>query len=320
MSKIIKKTPLPITGLMLGLVALGNLLQSHSESLRSILGAIAGLIFLLVISKVILYREDVRKDMENPVIASVFPTFSMATILFATYLKPMSNLLANVFWFGGLILHILLMISFTRKFILNGNYSIKKVFPSWFIPYVGIAVASVSSGAVGMQGLGRIIFWFALVSFVVLLPIILKRVFMVKEIPAPAQACIGILAAPASLSLVGYMNAFEEKNLFLVYGLLLVAQVLYWTAILYLPMIFKGNFFPSFSGFTFPLVISGLALKLSNGFLSQAGKGLDFLPTLVKLEEGIALLVTLYVLIRYTAFLFAKAGEEKPVRRAISEN
>lgn len=304
MNNLLKKLPLPITGLMLGFAALGNLIQSHSEGLRSLFGLISVIIFVLVILKLILFQKEVKKALENPVVASVFPTLSMSMMLLATYIKPFSCGITYFFWFAGLILHIALMIWFTQKFVLNNNYNIKKVYPSWFIPYVGIATASVTSGTIGMQAIGKITFWFALIAFVVLLPIILKRIFVVKEIPEPAIPTISILAAPASLCLAGYMNSFETKSTVLVYVLLIVAQVLYWGVLLFLPKILKLQFYPSFSGLTFPLVISGLALKLTNGFLTKSGNPISLLPILVTVEEIIAVVACVYVLIRYLGFLF----------------
>lgn len=305
MKDILKKLPLPITGLMLGFAALGNLIQSYSQVLRIIFGLISSIIFILVLLKIILFPKGVKEALENPVIASVFPTFSMTMMLLATYIKPYSGGLANLFWFTGVVLHIFLMVWFANKFIIN-NYNIKKVFPSWFIPYVGIAVASVSSPAVGMQSIGRIAFWFALITFIPLLIIVLKRVFVVKVIPEPAIPALAILAAPASLCLAGYMNSFETKSIALVYALLIVAQVLYWGIILYLPRALKLPFYPSYSGFTFPLVISGLALKLTNGFLTKSGNPISFLPTFVTIEEIIAVIACIYVLIRFIGFLFAR--------------
>lgn len=306
MKNLLKKLPLPVTGLMLGFAALGNLIQSYSQGIRNVFGLISFTILILILLKIIIFPKGVKEALENPLVASVFPTTSMTIMLFATYIKPFSGSLANLFWFIGLILHIMLMAWFTQKFVLKKNYNIKKVFPSWFIPYVGIAVASVSAPAVGMQAIGRIIFWFALASFIILLPLVLKRVFIVKEIPEPALACMGILAAPASLCLAGYLNSFQLKNTAMVYSLLIVAQILYWGVILYLPKMLKLKFYPSFSGFTFPLVISGLGLKLSNGFLSKSGSPIAFLPILVNIEEILAILACLFVLIKYLGFLFIK--------------
>jgi hypothetical protein len=173
--------------------------------------------------------------------------------------------------------------------------------------------ANRATVAVGMQALGRIIFWFALVSLAVLLPVILKRIFVVKGIPEPAIPTITILAAPTSLCLAGYLNSFETKSTVLVYILLIAAQVLYWGVILYMPRMLKLPFYPSYSGFTFPLVISGIALKLTNGFLTKSGNPISFLPALVTIEEIIAAAACIYVLIRYFGFLIA--AEKAPVNK-----
>ena len=136
--------------------------------------------------------------------------------------------------------------------------------------------------------------------------IVLKRVILVKEMAEATIPTIAILAAPASLCLAGYMNSFETKSIALVYILLIISQVLYWAVILYMPKILKLQFYPSYSGFSFPLIISGLALKLTNGFLTKLGNPISFLPTLVTIEEIIAVIACVYILIRYHGFLFAK--------------
>ena len=63
------------------------------------------------------------------------------------------------------------------------------------------------------------------------------------------------------------------------------------------------EFYPSYSAFTFPLVISALALKLSNGFLINQGIDLPVVGMLVNVEECLAVLIVLYVLIRYMGYL-----------------
>lgn len=307
MVKVIKKLPLPITGLMLGLAALGNLVQSYSNGLRNVLGIISGIILIMVLVKIAMFPKGVKEALENPVVASVFPTLSMTIMLLAAYLKPLMGPSAVGVWYIGIVLHALLILWFSKKFVLNFN--IKKVFPSWFIVYVGIAVGSVTAPAFEAQALGKILFWFALLSYLILLPIVLKRIFVVKEIPQPALPTIAIMAAPASLCLAGYMNSFAEKNMGMVMFLLVVSQITYLGVIAYLPKLLKLNFMPSFSGFTFPTVISGIGLKLTNGFLVKSGNVIAPLKTLVNVEEIIALILVLYVLVKYIGFLLA---EEKP--------
>ena len=309
MNKIVNKLPIPIVGLMLALGATGNLVLSYGDIYRNIFGYISGIILLLVLIKIILYTKEVVNSLENPVVASVFPTLSMGIMILSTYLKPYNSSLAYFMWIFGLILHCILICYFTIKHVVKFN--IKKVFPSWFIVYVGIVVGSVTGPTFGMEGIGKILFWFGLISYFVLLFIVSIRVFKVKEIPEAALPTLVIYSAPGSLCLAGYMNSFQDKNLALVYLLLCLSQLIYLFVLIKLPSLLKLKFYPSYSAFTFPLVITGISLKLTNGFLANIGKPISFLKYLIKFEEFIAVAIVLYVLIRYIGFLFGKTENKK---------
>ncbi|WP_312906565.1 TDT family transporter [Tissierella praeacuta] len=309
MKEIIKRLPIPIVGLMLALAATGNLVLSYGEKYRNIFGIFSAIILILVLMKIIMFPKGVSESLDNPVVASVFPTLSMGIMLLSTYLKPFASSLAFGMWIIGLVLHIVLIIYFTKKYIFNFN--IKKVFPSWFIVYVGIVVSSVTAPAFNRANIGQVLFWFGFISYFLLLPIVFKRVFQIKEIPEPALPTIAIFAAPVALCLAGYINSFQEKNMFIVYLLLTLSQLSYLFVLLQLPRLLKLKFYPSYSAFTFPLVISGISVKLTNGFLVNAEKPITMLKYLVKFEELIGIIIVLYVLIRYISFLFTKTETAK---------
>lgn len=309
MKEIIKRLPIPIVGLMLALAATGNLVLSYGEKYRNIFGIFSAIILILVLMKIIMFPKGVSESLDNPVVASVFPTLSMGIMLLSTYLKPFASSLAFGMWIIGLVLHIVLIIYFTKKYIFNFN--IKKVFPSWFIVYVGIVVGSVTAPAFNKANIGQVLFWFGFISYFLLLPIVFKRVFQIKEISEPALPTIAIFAAPVALCLAGYINSFQEKNMFIVYLLLTLSQLSYLFVLLQLPRLLKLKFYPSYSAFTFPLVISGISVKLTNGFLVNAEKPITMLKYLVKFEELIGIIIVLYVLIRYISFLFTKTETAK---------
>lgn len=299
----IKKIPVPIAGLVLGLAALGNLIQTYSEGVRLALGAISGLLFILLTLKIITNFEGFKTDLENPVVAAVFATYSMAIMLLSTYLKPFIGESAKFIWLFGVVLHIAIILFFTVRFALKKN--IKMVTAAWFIPYVGIAVASITAPAFKMLSLGQGAFWFGLVCYVILLPIVLYRIHAIGEIPAPAIPTSAIVTAPGSLLLAGYMNSFaENKNMAIVYGLLVVSQVLFLYVLANLPKLINRPFIPSFSSFTFPFAITGIALKLTNGFLTKSNQAIPVLKYLVKFEELLAFVLIIYVLVKYLAFIF----------------
>jgi len=303
-----------MAGLILGLAALGNLLQSYGEALRNAFGIISGLLLILYIAKVIAYPSQVKEELTNPVVASVFPTLSMAIMVLSTYLKPLSASLAFGVWVVGIVLHAVLILWFTRQFVLNFN--IKKVFPSWFIVFVGIAVGSVTSGAHGMESIGQVAFWFGFITYLILLCVVLYRVLKVKEMPEPTLPTLTILAAPGSLCLAGYMNAFPEKSLGMVYLLMAFSLVFYVVALVLLPKLLQLKFYPSYSAFTFPLVISGMGIKLANGFLVKANMAVPILKYVVNFEEIVAAVLTLYVLVRYLGFLLPATGSKSAEQRA----
>ena len=287
---------MPIVGIMLAFAALGNLVQSYGEVYRNIMGSISIILFIVATAKFACDFQGLKKELDNPIAASVFPTYSMGIMLLATYVKPYNGSVAYGVWIVGILIHIVLIIIFSRKFI--KNFNIKQVFPSWFIVYVGIAVAAVTGKAFN-QTVGQYAFWFAVISYLILIFVVGKRVFVVKEIPEPALPTLIIFSAPGSLCLAGYLNAFDQKNFFMFLLLLVLSQGFCIFALSKLVGLLKLKFYPSYSGFTFPLVISALALKLSNGFLMNQGITIPILPVLVKVEELIAVIIVFYVLIRY---------------------
>ncbi len=294
---MIKKIPLPIAGLMLALAATGNLIQTYSQELRLVFGALSAIIGILLIIKITMYPKTLLEDLKNPIMASVAPTFSMACMLLSVYIKPYLSSVGSVVWYIGLILHCLLIILFTLRFILK--FDIKKVFPSYFIVYVGLAVVSITAPAFGMQMFGQIVFWFSFICYLILLAIISYRVIKIKGIPEPAQPLNIIFAAPASLCLAGYLSSFDTKSMMIVYFLAALSMLMYLLALIQLPKLLKLKFYPSFSALTFPMVISAIAIKMTDGFFTKLGNPQMFLKYIVIIQTFIAVILVLYVLIKY---------------------
>lgn len=298
---MIKRIPIAIAGVMLAMAATGNLIQTYSPELRLVFGSISAIIGISLIIKFIMYSKTLAEDLQNPVSASVAPTFSMAIMLLAVYVKPFTANIGLILWFIGLILHCALILVFTFRFILK--FDIKKVFPSYFIVYVGIVVASITAPAFNMITLGQATFWFGFVTYLILLAIISYRVIKVKEIPEPAQPLIIIFAAPASLCLAGYLSSFDSKSMLIVGFLAILSITMYIFALTQFPKLLKSKFYPSYSAFTFPMVISAIAMKMTDGFLTKTGNGIAFLKYLVMLQTVIAVVIVLYVLVRYILML-----------------
>lgn len=301
MISFLKKLPLPVSGLMLGLASLGNLLGSFSPEARFFCGSISGTILFFLMLKIIRFPETIKENFQSPVTAGVMQTIPMTIILLAGYLKPSFPRFSFVMWILGLLISGVLIVLFTKKHVFN--FSINKVFPTYFVLYVGIVTGSVTAPVFGQIIIGQVIFWFGLLVYLPLIPIVLYRVIKIKSVPEPAVNTILIFAAPASLLLAGYLSAFSDKSMLMVALLMSIAILMTGFAVFQMPRLLKLKFYPSISSYTFPFVISALALKMSNAFLIQSGIDIKALSVFVTIQLIWAMMMVFYTFIRYVKYM-----------------
>lgn len=304
MKDVIKKVPIPLSGVMLGLAALGNLLQSYSENVRYACGILAACLLILLILKLILFPQMIKEDMKNPIMASVAATFPMALMLLSTYVKPFIGQAAFFIWIFAIALHIVLIIYFTIKFVLK--LQMPKVFASYFIVYVGIAVAAVTAPAYAQLGIGTAAFWFGFVTLLILLVLVTVRYVQFKEVPEPAKPLICIYAAPMSLCIAGYVQSVTPKSRTFLLVMLAVATLLYIFALVKAIGYLRLKFYPSYAAFTFPFVISAIATKQTMACCANMGAPIPALKYIVLIETVIATIFVLYTLVRFLGFIFRK--------------
>lgn len=309
MKEIIKRVPLPLCGVMLGLAALGNLLQSYSETVRYICGIAAAVLLALVLLKLFLFPAKFREDMGSPIMASVAGTFPMALMLLSVYAKPWLGGASQVIWFLAILLHIALIVYFTVKFIVK--LSLSKVFASYFIVYVGIAVAAITAPAYGKPGIGSAALWFGFACALALLVLVTLRYVKRPDDPNPAKPLICIYAAPLSLCLVGYIQSAAVKSfgfMITIYG---AACILYVFSLVKAIGCLKLPFYPSYASFTFPFVISAIASKQIMVCLTNMGRAIPALKYVVLAQTVIAAAAVLYALLRFIANIMVRPAPAK---------
>jgi exfoliative toxin A/B len=300
----IKRVPLPMSALALGLAALGNLLAPYSPLVRLACGALAALLVVLIVARIVLDPHGVWNDLSNPAMLAVAPAFPMALMVLATYLKPFAATAAQWLWFAALALQLAVVVLFVRRHVFS--FSLEKVMPTWFLVFVGFVVASVTSPAFQMQPLGRVLLYAGMLGYVVVLSVVAFRMFRVGDLPGPALPSVAIFAAPPSLCLAGYLAVADAKQAGVVFVLLAFSAISLLYVLTRLPQIFRSAFHPGFAALTFPLVITAIALKLSAGFLAQSGAG-AVPQLLIAAMDLLAVAMVLYVSVRYVMFLAAPA-------------
>ena len=304
MRDIIKKVPIPTAGVALGLAALGNLLQPYTEIAHGLCGGLSLFLVSMLVAKVILFPSMIRSDLQNSILASVSATFFMTLMQLAGYLAPVAIVPAFGLWCAAIVGHFTLMAWFTAHYI--RRFKLSEVFPTYFICYVGIIVAAVTSPAFGMEAFGRGIFWFGLACFAVLLATVVAR-YLKHEIPEPARPLFCIFAAPLGLSLVGYLAVTPNPDPLFVGVLMGLGQVMLVGVATQLPKFLALKFYPSYAAMTFPFVISAMALGKGMQALYAAGVTIPALPmveALIALETVFAAVMVTYVFVHYMKFFF----------------
>ena len=294
---LIKKLPIPVSGLILASLSLGNLLQNIHPSLRFLFGAIGIIFLILILLKVVLYPQLIKDDFKNPVIASSSGTFSMSLMILSTYLMPFMPGISYTIWIIGIVLHILLIIYFTYHFIVH-NFDISNVYPSYWIVYVGITMAAITANVHGINDADFIFFIIGFIGMLVSTPLVLYREFIYDKIPEMNRPLTCIFTALFSILIVGYVNSADIISNEFLTALYTIASIFYIFAIYKLIRNIKIKFYPSFAAFTFPFVISALATK---GVLGTLKIGL--LNYVLTLQTVIATVLVVYVLIKYIKFL-----------------
>lgn len=309
---LLKKTPLPFCGVALGLAALGNLLSTYSFGpvVKNICGAISAIILIWLFIKFVTNFKAFTEELRNPIMGSIIGTYCMALMILGGYKWPNAQV-GKVIWFIGLILHVILIIYFTKEFVFK--FGIKKVFTSWYIVYVGIVAMNINCVDFGMQELGKFVFWFGFASTIVLLALVTYRYMIIKDFAPPAIPLFCIYTAPVSLCLAGYLNTFTPPEPSLIYFMLILSLFIYIVVIINLPRFLAMPFYPSYAAFTFPFVISAVAVKLTTAkFLSSSNPVLANTTKLIfTAQTWIAAVLVAYALVRYIMFIVITSDTNK---------
>ena len=312
-NNVLTKMPSSMAGLALAAASLGLCWENmvHLNNLSQLLGAIlAGVIVIPLLLTFLLNPARLKQDLQHPVAGSVLPTLAMAIMTIANtialYNLPIAQLVS---WFA-ISLHLFFLVAFI--FYRSKSFYFKQILPSWFIPPIGIVLAVVTHPGGLPAFFANVLLITGLVSYAVLLPIILYRLFFSGPLDGNQKPVIAILATPASLLLVVYLAIENEPNYLLFSTLLMVALLM--TAYVYIAFIklLRLPFSPAYSAFTFPLVAGAIALFRTSQFLLREGvdpKWVTLTMQLGYIELTIASLMLVYVTFRYIQAFWPSIGK-----------
>ncbi|MFC3419374.1 TDT family transporter [Salinicoccus hispanicus] len=312
MNRFLNQVPLAICGLILGLVSLGNLffsLQNHT--LGWTFTSMGIIIMLPFIIKLIKMGKELLESLSDPVTAAVLAAFPMAMMILCSIMSRFTDydpLIAAVWWIS-VILHFALLILFIFYFAVPGKFKSEYLHPGWFIPFVGIAIISITSQNFSIET-GKIVFWIALFFVLVLLPIIVNK--MIKDHPSRQSFPLAAtLTTPGSICLAAYISVMSQPSEGMIYVLLILSQLLYFMTITLIPKMLKSEFHSSYASLAFPVVISATALNSTLNVQALGGMIKSIIEVLSTIELYLAIIIVVYVLIRYLWFLGQSYAERR---------
>ena len=300
----ISRIPTPSAGLALGIASLGSILESILSvgGAAQVISAVLASVFLLgVFCKFLFHPHLIKEELIHPVLGSILPTFTMALMVISKAVGLYSQCLWQTIWFIAVIGHLFLLAVFVRHNI--RHFKIEHVLPSWFIPTVGIIAAALTSPGGIFSGLATTAMFLGLVNFAVALPIVIYRMLFLPRPADNAKPTIAVMAAPASLSLAGYLSIERDPSILLCGILLCFAIVLTGAVYVIIPrLLMRLSPNPGFAGFTFPLVISATALYKTYDVFSVNPAIMQYVEKLrwiAAIELIIAVIIVSYVFFVY---------------------
>ncbi|WP_298718498.1 TDT family transporter [uncultured Oceanisphaera sp.] len=309
--------PTPMAGLALGIASLGwcwentGLFAGGAQALGA---AIAAVLLLILVGKFVLHPRLLAQDLAHPVVGSVVPTFAMATMVISS---AVGGDMGAALWLLAVALHLVFLVTFVWHRL--KDFRLHHMVPSWFVPPVGIIVAAVASPGGALAPLAQGLLWFGMSCYALMLPMMLYRLIFCAEVPDAAKPTIAILAAPASLSLAGYLTVIGNPSPLLVAVLLGIAVLM--TTLIYLAFIklLRLPFSPGYAAFTFPLVIGATALFKVAALAGQWGLDTHTREQLRVLAGGelmVATLVVAYVALRFALFF----GPQRKIQPGLAQS
>ncbi|BAJ01601.1 TDT family transporter [Shewanella violacea] len=304
------RLPSPMAGLALAIASLGwaweSMLPTMDGRSQIISSAIAAILLTSLVIKFVLHPKVLYKELTHPVIGSVIPTFAMALMIISNALGQKLPSLGQVVWLLAILIHLVFLCMFV--FYRAVDFKLEHMLPSWFIPPIGIIVAAVSfpsyadSTNQSLHWIANAILNFGILCYLIMLPIMLYRLIFCAPIADAAKPTIAILAAPASLSLAGYLTISTQPSIVVVALLLSIAVLM--TSVIYLAFfhLLRLPFSPGYAAFTFPMVIGATALFKTYYWLTKTYGANQFTSLIQQAAEGellIATAVVIYVTYRY---------------------
>lgn len=305
----LERIPVAVLPTFVGAMTLSNVYNGMGYVWVRHLTMWAGTVVILCyLIKIICHFDTCKKEYKTTIPSSLYAGFTMILMILGSYYFDYSRVLGKGMFVTGFCLQVIHIVVFTYHNVIKKR-DIDTLLPSWFVTYNGFMVCCVVGGVMNMDGILKIVVFYGITVYFILLPFMIWRLFKV-EIKPSVYHTMAVLPSPCSLCVVSYLNWIENKTeplLWILYTCVLVSLLF---VIIKLPKFFSFSFSPGFAGMTFPMAIGIVATSKMTAYLTETGR--DSLAAITRQFEGIQIYLTTmivgYVLLN---FLIMALGIER---------
>ena len=230
---------------------------------------IFGVISIMYLSKIILFPQELRKELDHPVKLNFFPILAKIFLVASIIFLSIDMGTSKVLWIIGAVLQFAFSIIVLSIWFRHTKFQYHHLNPAWFIPIVGNVIVPIAGVQHGFFEVSWFFFSMGLFMWISLFVIVLNRIIFHEPIHEKLIPTFFILFAPPAIAFIAYVKLVGALDPF--------ARILYYISFFLLVFIFcqarmfsKIKFYLSWWAYSFPMSAVAIATMLmydKTGFL-----------------------------------------------------
>ena len=227
---LLVRTPTALFPIALGLAGLGSALWVAAETLSVALaqtigtgmlisaGVVLTIDIALYLAKFFGDRQAVRDDLSMATTANLLAPGFMAAMVLGSAWHAFSPV-GGAIWMIASVGHLLLLFRFVGQWLVH-EYLPEDLNPTWFLPAAGIMTAALTRPDLGPLKWPLLLLAIGVILWMMLLPLIFRRLVFEPPLQPGLRPTLFILAAPFGLLAGGLQTLLPQISPLIPFGLL----------------------------------------------------------------------------------------------------
>lgn len=242
--------------------------------ISQVLAVLAAVLWFAVvatyIAKWVRFPEEAKAEAKNPMSLPFLSTPTISLLILGTAFVSVDATVANIMWWIATIGHFTMTVILLSALIIRKDVKFAQLTPPWFIPIVGNVIAPLAIAHIGSKEFAWFSFAFGAISWLILLPLIVRRAFFFKlAIPTPMTPVLAIFMAPPAVIMLSWQSLTGVEIDWLTLTLFVVTILFMVVLAARLPELRKAPFGMPYWSFTFPFAAASAAVTTMAGMSGQ---------------------------------------------------